>query len=181
MEDRKAIYLTRPAVQRRFDVNPTIPTIFLLMADLSVTHNTNDWSKFCMAPKDPLWRIGKNWPREDPQTTSFIRSELENALKEGYEIDQDIIALGKAALVELSEFHRTEIADINANKGKSLFVSESEHQLPGSQQAITSVCVSDHLPEDFSLPFIGPGTLVFQDQPLRLIGLEFSIGLIKGG
>jgi len=171
MTVRMCFFVIRAARELRFRVGPAVPTIFLLLADLTRESDVSDWSELWKHGPDPLWRIGRNWPRDDMQAVSFLRNDLESALRRGYNIHEDVLALGKLALGDLPKKEKAVVA--SANSDPSTF--ETQHRLPGNKQTITSV--SHSLPEEFALPFIRRGTLIFQDRPVRLVGLEFLAAL----
>jgi len=169
MADLKTFYLDRRGSQQRIDVDGSIPTIFVLVGQSRVTRGSSELSSWWKHNGDPLWRIGRNWPRNDVRARSFAQRELDAALTTGYDISVDILSLGQAVWNELPHQHKQVVAEVNAKEGGF----ESEYRLPGGENSVLRV--SDKLPENYRLPFIGAGTLVFQEDPVRLAGLEFPL------
>jgi hypothetical protein len=116
-----------------------------------------------------MWRIGKNWPTDEPSARSFIANDLEQAFSAGYNIVVDAVALGRGSWTILSDEARKNVAKIN-DGGSSLTV---RYNVPGERKPVE--CIYEKLPVDYSLPFIGAGILRFRRWPARLLAFEFAV------
>lgn len=154
----------------RLDVSPAVPTLAILMGQICAhADSTGRWQGRWPHRVDPLRRLWINWPRDDAVAAGFVEA-LDQAYRKGYDLLNDLAALGRRALEDLSNSERNYVADVNGRSG----VLEIEYFLSGQEKPVKRI--GPHLPDDYALPFVAGGTMLLQMEPCRLVGMELDVG-----
>lgn len=154
------------SADHRLPVSPAVPTLFLLVADASARAGTNDWRVCWKHKTQPMYRLGLIMPRE-PEFKSFVINMARRIDHKRFY--RDVCAMGALLIDDLADDMLETIAEVNTSLGPY----ETRHAINGNGRSVTSV--TPDLPENYALPFVGPGFLVFQNRPLCLAGLEVEL------
>ena len=150
----------------RVPVPPSVPTVLVMMAEAALRHGSNDWRIFWEHPPDPLSRIGACWPKNDEVAVQFLRGDLERAQVRGLEIDVQFLELGTQILQRLSAEQHRAVTALTDGRPFTVLASYGGKQVE---------CVSDGMPLNFSLDFMGPATLLFRRDPVELLGIDLEM------